>query len=604
MQLGTEISKVPYLIFFFHTMRLFWSIVKPYRYLFLLSGLCMAIFAIANILPPLVIRGIIDDVIPGRDTTALFNSIAILLGLLVFRLAFDVTAIKTMQYASQRTMLDFRRRLIKHVQALPMSFHDSYQSGKLTATLISDVQKMQAMIGQSINNVVLNGLTIVGALTMMLILEWRLGLTMFILFPIYAFTFFSIKTRAKKIQIKTSKLLAEIAGNISEVIRGIKVVKSLGKERYESRRFMGLFRGVLNQQIKSVRLNIRCGVTAQSLGTVMTCAMLGLGSLLIWEGQTSLGSFVAFISYLNMLLGPMQMITNFSPVLADGLAGFSRIRELLDQETESEGGPLVLPEGRTRGDIRFENVTFRYEGVRPTTVMENFNLHIKSGETLALVGPSGSGKSTLGNLLMRFYDPSEGKIRIDGHPLQRIRSRSLRQSIGVVLQEPTLFAGTITENISYGDENISAARIEEVSRMAQAHEFISELPDGYDSVIGENGVSLSGGQKQRVAIARALLTDPPILLLDEATSALDNTSEREVQKALNQAMKGRTTLIIAHRLATIRHADRIVVLDKGKISEMGSHDELKSKDGLYSQLLREEARESQSEETPRELHRA
>jgi ATP-binding cassette, subfamily B, bacterial MsbA len=577
--------------------------IKPYRHLFLVSGICMTIYALAGILPPLVIRSIIDDVIPNKDSSAMVTALLILLGLLIVRLVFDVTAIRCMQYASQRTMLDFRTRLIRHVQSLPMKFHDNYQSGKLTASLISDVQKMQAMVSQSVNNLILNGLTILGSLTMMLILEWRLGLVIFFLFPIYAFTFFTVKTKAKKIQIKTSKLLAEVAGNISEVIRGIKVVKSLGRERYESRRFMGLFRGILTQHLKTVGLNIRCGVIAQSLGTIMTCAMLGLGSVLIWEGKTTLGSFVAFLSYLNMLLGPMQVITNFSPTLADGLAGFSRIKELLNEDSEPEGGSLLLTPGETGGEIHFDNLTFRYEGLRPTTVMKNFNLHIKPGETVALVGPSGSGKSTLGNLLLRYYDVSSGQITIDGMPLNRIRSRSLRQSIGVVLQEPTLFAGTVAENISYGNPGIHPSKIEEVAKMAQAHDFIMELPGGYSSMIGENGVSLSGGQKQRVAIARTLLMNPPILLLDEATSALDNRSEREVQRALNKVMAGRTTLIIAHRLGTVRHADRIVVLDKGQISEMGSHQELKNRDGLYAKLLKEEAREH-IEESSRRLQRA
>lgn len=584
-------------------MRFLWPMVKPYRHLFLLSGVCMTIYALAGIIPPLVIKSIIDDVIPNRDSGAMVSALLILLGLLIFRLIFDITAVRCMQYASQRTMLDFRRRLIQHVQSLPMKFHDNYQSGKLTASLISDVQKIHAMMNQGVNNLILNGLTILGALTMMLILEWRLGLVILILFPIYACTFFTIKTKAKKIQIKTSKLLAEISGNISEVIRGIKVVKSLGKERYESRRFMGLFRGILDQHLKTVGLNIRCGTIAQSLGTIMTCAMLGIGSLLIWEGETSLGAFVAFLSYLNMLLGPMQVITNFSPILADGMAGLARVQQILEEEPESEGGPLLLPPDRTKGDILFKNINFRYEGIRPTTVMENFNLHIKPGETVALVGPSGSGKSTIGNLLMRYYDVTSGEIRIDGLPLEKIRSRSLRQSIGVVLQEPTLFAGSIAENIAYGKSDVSLSEIEKAASLAKAHDFISELPDGYDSMIGENGVSLSGGQKQRVAIARTLIMDPPILLLDEATSALDNRSEREVQRALNSVMNGRTTLIIAHRLSTIRHADRIVVLERGRISEIGSHDELKSKDGLYSQLLREETNSQQLQKEV-QLHRA
>ena len=368
------------------------------------------------------------------------------------------------------------------------------------------------------------------------------------------------------------------------MIGGIKVVKSLGVEKRDNLRFLRLFRNLLQRHLAAVKIQARCSITGDTLGGFMSIAALGIGSHLIWSNTLSIGEFVAFLSYLAMVLGPVNNLANFAPVLAEGLAGLARIESILGHQAESRDGSIRLNQRTVEGRVRFERVTFDYSGLRPCRVMENFNLDIQAGQTVALVGPSGSGKSTIANLLLRFYEPTRGRVTIDGHDLWNLDPVTLRKTVGVVLQEPTLFTGTIADNISYGSPDATPEDIERAARMAHAHGFISELNDGYETAIGERGVSLSGGQKQRIAIARTLLVNPPILILDEATSALDNQSERSVQAALDDLMGSRTTIVIAHRLSIIRNADRIVVMDKGKVVEDGPHHELMDRGGLYASL--------------------
>jgi subfamily B ATP-binding cassette protein MsbA len=377
--------------------------------------------------------------------------------------------------------------------------------------------------------------------------------------------------------------MSEISANLSETINGVRVVKSFSKERTENKNFVSQLRPAFDIGIDVAMKGVYCWIIADIINISSIVIVLGTGGYFVSRGKMTLGDFVAFYTYLGMLVAPIVQLSGLSTAISQGLAGASRIIRLLDTipEIKESKNPIFLEE--VTGNVEFKDVSFGYNG-KP--VLKDFSLKINPGQKVALVGPSGSGKSTIANLLLRFYDISGGEILIDRKEIKKLNLESFRGKIGVVLQEPFLFSGTIEENIAYAKNNASKAEIKRAAKMANVEEFVDKLENGYKTEIGENGTMLSGGQKQRIAIARAILRDPRILILDEATSALDTVSEYLVQEALDNLMKNRTTIIIAHRLSTVKNADLIVVMEEGKIKQTGSHEELISIDGLYSEMYK------------------
>ncbi|NOY74947.1 MAG: ABC transporter ATP-binding protein [Kiritimatiellaeota bacterium] len=577
----------------------FIALLKPYKLFIAASAVTLAIFSMLGLFLPMVLKVIIDDVLPNRDSELL---LALLLGLalvyIVRSLFFYISHYFTF-YTCQRVLFDIRRRLIVHIHSLPIKFYDNTRVGTLITRIINDVGKIQGMVNQGLNQLITQSFSMILILLIMFCIDWQLTLICLIPLPLFTLNFWRTKRFQLVEQKRLSERISEISGNLSEVLNGARVVKSFDSGKKENRKFVAEFRRVFDITLGIQLKSVVCGIINEILVILAVLLLMGAGAYKVWEGLITIGDFISFYSYLWMLFLPIQILTNLSNVLGEGMAGMTRIQQILDSPAEVPDGNRSLPENSDGGEITFEKVAFSYGGDK---VLSDFNLTVNPGDLVALVGPSGSGKSTLATLLLRFYDVGEGAIKVNGVDIRQVKRKEYREKVNAVLQEPYLFSGTIHDNIAYGNQGATRREIEEAAKQANAHEFIMGLANGYESVVGEHGIGLSGGQKQRIAIARTLLRDPMVLVLDEATSALDNQSELEVQKALSNLSGTRTIIVIAHRLSTIRDADVIVVMNNGRIAEMGDHSQLIKNRGLYYELYKK-SDESKPSEKRMEMER-
>jgi ATP-binding cassette subfamily B protein len=481
-----------------------------------------------------------------------------------------------------------RERVTAKLNSLPVSYHHHEGVGGLMNRVNQAVTGFVAAFSELSFNVLPVVLYLGISLAAMWQLDWRLTLAVMIFAPLPAV----IGARAAPEQTQRERRLVErwssIYSRFNEVLTGITTVKSFAMEEAEQRRFLAGVREGLDIVRNGIRIDNRNGAIRSLAGTLARLAAIGLGGWLVWRGEITLGTLVAFLGDIGGLFGPVQGLTNTYQTLRKATVALETIYGILDAEDAVADAPGALEARVLRGEVRFEELTFAYRA--GTKVLEDVTLTIKPGETVALVGPSGSGKSTLVALLQRLYAPTSGRILVDGTDIRELAQRSLRKQLGVVLQDPHLFNDTVHANIAYGRPDATRADVEAAARAANAHEFIETLPDGYDTVVKERGSRLSGGQRQRIAIARALLKDPPVLIFDEPTSALDAESEAAIQAALRALLHGRTAIIVAHRLSTVADADRIVVLRDGKVSEMGTHEELLERGGQYARMVRQQAK--------------
>lgn len=566
------------------TFKKFIQFVRPYRMFVLGSVLSLAVFSTLGLFLPLVLRVIIDDVLPNRDSELLLALLFGLLAIYTVRALFFYISHYFTFYTCQRVLFDIRKKLIKHIHALPVKFYDNTRVGTLITRIINDVAKVQGMVNQGLNQLITSSLSMFLILIIMFFVDWQLTLICLIPMPFFAINFYRTKRFQKREHKKLSEYIAEISGNLSEVLNGVRVVKSYNNGQTENRKFVSEFRNVFNITLGIQMKNVVCGITNEILITFAVLLLIGAGAYKVWAGWITIGQFVSFYSYLWMLFMPVQVLTNLSNVLGEGIAGMTKIQHILDTPVDLMDGNEALPIQAIGGDIVFKDIDFSYEEEK---VLENFNLKIDPGQMVAIVGPSGSGKSTVAQLLMRFYDVDKGAIMVNNTDIRQVRQKDYRKNVSAVLQEPYLFSGTIMGNIAYSNPGATKEEVIEAAKQANAHGFITELKQGYNSIIGEHGIGLSGGQKQRIAIARTLLRNPMILVLDEATSALDNQSEYEVQEALNKLSGKRTIVVIAHRLSTIKNADVIVTMDRGEIVETGTHNQLMLNQGLYYDLYQQ-----------------
>ncbi len=563
-----------------HEVRRYWKVL-------LLIGVLTLMAAALGLPGPLIVKYLVDHLV-NRQPFSIFAvfcalvGVAIASGLVGFALTMSVT------YLGQRFKLDMRRKLYGHMQTLSLGYFEKNQTGKLMSNITNDVATLDQLIGGGFVTLVSDLVTLTAVLIIIFTMNWQLALVGMSVFPFYIANYLlhigKIKSTADDIREERDVML----GDLQEKLAGALVVKSYAKERSEVLQFVGQNRSLLN-------LNVRQGVLGTRLWTIAEFIGSGLGvALILWfggrqvmQGNLSPGALVAFVSFITgYLYGPILRLIQLNDQIARTNAALRRIFATLDTEPNIKDRPDAIPLPPIQGAVRYENVWFEYEPGQP--VLKGINLDIKPGMMVALVGQSGSGKTTMINLLQRHYDVTEGRITVDGYDLRDVTLLSLRKQVGVVIQETILFNTTIRENIRYGRLEATDEEVEEAARAANIAHVIEGLPRGYDTRIGEEGIKLSGGEKQRLAIARAILSDPRILILDEATSALDSETETLIQEALEHLMQGRTSFVIAHRLSTIVKADLIVVMEKGVIREMGSHQELLQQGGVYAGLYNQQ----------------
>jgi len=545
---------------------------------------------------PAMIQRVVDSVLVANDLALLDQITLILIGVFVLRAFTQMIETFTINYVGERIIMDLRADLYQHMIAMSLAFFTKRRSGELLSRLSSDVTMIRQVLTDNITVLLQQLLLAIGSVAIMLALNWRLTLFILILVPVMAAIALVLGRQLRTASTRIQDEIAKATTVASEVIQNVREVKTFVREPYEKVRYTDAIREAFKVALQALRLRAALGSTIAFVAFAGLALVLWFGGREAIAGRLTGGELIAFLVYGLTVAGSLGSLLNLYSVVQQGIGATKRVFDILQQPPDILDAPNAQTLNRVNGEIRFQNVAFSYE--QRQEVLHNLDLTIPAGEILALVGPSGAGKSTMFNLIPRFYDPTSGSITIDGTDLRSVTQASLRQQIGIVPQESLLFGGTIYENIRYGRLEATEAEVFAAAQAANAHDFILELPDQYQTVVGERGIRLSGGQRQRVSIARALLKDPRVLLLDEATSSLDSESEAEVQDALAHLMQNRTTVIIAHRLSTIRIAHRIAVLDKGSLIEVGTHDELMALNGTYARLYNLQFRDEPDESEP------
>lgn len=564
---------------------------KPYRVRLAIALLSLLIAGALGLAVPQVVRMLIDAAFVDRDSHKLNQLALLLVGVFAAQAGFSFLRTYLLSYTGERIVADVRTQVYIHLTGLPVAFFANRRVGELTSRMASDVSVVQTVTTGSITELLRLSIMLIGGVTIIFITNPRLSLLMLAIVPIVIISAHLYGRYVRRLSTSVQDRLAEANSVLEETLSAIRIVQSFVREEYERARYRDRIQDSLNLAVK--RAVASGGFIAFIILVVYSgiAIVLWFGSRMVVAGQMTAGDLIAFVLYTFFVGGAVGGMTELYGQFNQAIGATRRVFELLDTKPEIKDPDDPEPLAKVRGHVRLVDVHFTYPDERALPVLKGVTVEAKPGEIIALVGPSGAGKSTLVALIPRFYDVSSGAITVDGHDIRSVRLADLRSAIGMVPQETTLFGGPVRENIAYGKLGATDEEIQAVARAAHAHEFIVEFPDGYDTVVGERGVKLSGGQRQRIAIARALLKDPAILILDEATSSLDSESERLVQDALETLMQGRTTFVIAHRLSTVRRADRIIVLDGGRLVEEGTHDELMTGGGLYKRLYEIQFRE-------------
>ncbi len=528
-----------------------------------------------------------QEVDENAPRVLLITAVALVL-VVGFRNLFSYANSYIVTWIGHRFVFDLRFATWRHLQRLSLAFHNQTQTGKIMARVTADIELIQGLIQGQLVTFISDVVTLITVLAMLFFLEWRLATIILVLVPFYVLSYLFFLKKIRETSNEQRRLYDEMLGTLAEKISGIAVVKAFVRESHERKVFMGKVRDKFAVDMLQVHLNRRLGLVSAVVSALGTGAVYSYGGYLVEHGDMTTGKLVAMTFYIGFVFNPAVRVADFNTAMQWAVSAMDRVFETLDTRPDIEDKPNALALPEVAGRVVFDNVTFGYMDGQP--IIKSLNLDVRAGEIIALVGHSGAGKSTLMNLLMRFYDPTSGHVKVDGFDLEDVRLETLRRQVSMVAQENVLFSVTLLENIKYGNRDATDEQAIASSKAADLHEFVMGLPDGYQTMIGEDGIKLSGGQKQRLALARALVTDPRILILDDVTSALDGETEARVQDALDEVMKGRTTFIIAHRLSSVVHADRIVVMESGVIEAIGTHEELSNRPGIYKDLYEEQFR--------------
>lgn len=556
---------------------------KPHLSLFIADLLAALLLAVADLFYPMITRGMINDYIPNKNVRMLVIWSCVAVGLYIIKIGLNFFVNYYGHVMGVRMQADMRRQVFHHLQELPFSYFDENKTGTIMSRIINDLFDVSELAHHGPEDLFLSGVLLIGSFILMASINIWLTLIVFASVPFFLFYCMRRRVKMNRAFKETKVEVGEVNAVLENAISGIRVAKAYTNSEYECERFESSNKRFVAARSRAYKVMGEFTAVTGFMTDFLNLTVMVCGGIFVYRNWIEVGDFAAFIIFVNVFMNPIRKLISFVEQYQNGMTGFARFCEILDEPAEREE-PHSLIAGDLRGEIRFTDVCFSYNEGR--AVLKNLNLYIPKGKKVALVGPSGAGKTTVCNILPRFYEIDSGQITIDGIDIYRMTLESLRRNIGIVAQDVFLFTGTVYENIAYGRPDAGEDEVERAAKRANIHEFIMSLPDGYQTCVGERGVKLSGGQKQRISIARAFLKNPPILILDEATSALDNVTELAIQRALDELCSGRTTLIVAHRLSTVKNADEIVVIDDEGIREQGSHDQLMKLNGVYASLYK------------------